>query len=106
MAGENSIFDGTVEAASSRQNSIGGLTIRTTAPSTNAGSEENRQIYANAIVAGNSYTNIETPPTGFDSGVTVTYNSTMYHYLYTATTGTLVTDLNDVANTTIYTQTF
>ena len=39
MAGENSIFDGTVEAASSRQNSIGGLTIRTTAPSTGEGIE-------------------------------------------------------------------
>ena len=45
MAGENTIFDGSVEAASSRQNSIGGLTIRTTAPTPAAGGIESGMTF-------------------------------------------------------------
>ena len=66
-----------------------------------------RQIFANAILSTTAgWVDIDPVPTGFDSGVTVVYNSTTYHYLYTATAGILVTDLTDIAGTTLYTQTY
>ena len=106
MAGRNTIFDGTVESASSRQNSIGGITVRTTTGS--GGDLTGEALYVRVKQAGNFVGEVASAmlPTGFTGGVELSLDSTTYYIFFNDTSATMNTALDNASATTIHTQTF